>query len=134
MYLVKERREIQEVYLAYISYIEEHLDDGCNYLCHMDMDLEKCDRFGKPIVGGWNDRMILNAVEYLKTERPSKTLNKSIYNKPMFRKDKNLSNNDPWWLVAKTGWDEPEDECAITNTACNREKIEFLQHLIKKLR
>jgi len=131
-YLKSERVEIQEVYVKYISYIEEHITDSRNHLCHMDLDLERCDKNNEVKVCGWNDRMLPNAVTYLKSEQPSRILNRIIYNKPMFRKDIDLTSNNTWWLVAD--FIEEDINMEVTNTTCNLEKIEFLQHLIKKLR
>jgi hypothetical protein len=124
-YLKSERVEIQEVYEKYISFIEENITYGCCHLCHIDLDLEKYDRFNEVLNCGWNERMLPNAVVYLKSEQPTERLNRVIWLKPMFKKDKDLKSGNTWW-------DTNND--SINNIACNREKIEFLQHLIKKLR
>ena len=130
IYLKKERKEIQEVYEKYISYIKEHITDDCNHLCHMDLDLEIFNDDSSVIKGGWNERMLPNAVAYLKSEQPTNRLNRVIWLKPFFRKDKDLESGNVWWNCV----DSDNELSDVINTACNQEKIEFLQHLIKKLR
>jgi len=136
-YLKNERREIQEVYEKYISYIEDNLTSSINHLCYMDLDLEKYESTHEGPLKvkdcGWNNRMLPNAVAYLKSEQPTDRLNRVIWLKPMFRKDIDLKSKETWWKSAD--FSESKDKISDTvNTTCNREKIEFLQHLIKKLR
>ena len=125
-YLKKERVEIQEVYLMYISFIEKNLTSSWNFLCCMKDDISKVDLDGNLIKCGLNDRMLPNAIAYLKSEVPTKIKNKVIYNLPLFRRDKIFVKDSPWWHY--------DDNYEEVNIAVNREKIIFLQHLIKKLR
>jgi len=128
-YLKKERVEIQEVYLMYISYIEKHLVSGTNFLCNMDRDLCKYNDKGYKAKCGLNDRILPNALVYLHGEMPTKVKNKVIFELPLFRNnDEVLTVDVPWW-----NYDGNPDSNTV-NIAINREKIIFLQHLIKKLR
>lgn len=135
---VKERREIQTVLKDAVAYIEENITDTNLFLCHIDIDLEK------DIDGGYNQRMLPNAIDYIKSEKPTNVLNKKHFNTSCYVKTSVLSA--PWWIYADDRYYDksnpdfgvPEhlnalDACAY-NAIVNREKIEFLKHLIKKLK
>jgi len=126
-YLKKERVEIQEVYLMYISYIEKNLTSGWNFLCCMDNDIGVTDLYDEFTDCGLNNRMLPNAITYLKSEKPTKVRNKVIYDLPLFIKKERLTNDSPWWYY------DSDSDTDTVNIAVNREKIIFLQHLIKKL-
>lgn len=130
-YLKKERVEIQEVYLIYISFLEKNLNSTDNFLCHMDLNICKRNSHNILIKCGLNDRIIPNAITYLKSEMPTKVKNKVIYNLPFFLKNQALTPGWAWWDYCYENDDA--ETVNIVNTAINMEKIVFLQHLIKKL-
>jgi len=68
--------------------------------------------------------MLPQAVEYLKHQRPTKTKNKVIYDKPCYGKQMSLGYiNGCWWYYT-------QNPAIMINT----EKIDFLKHLINKLK
>ena len=130
-YTKKERVEIQKVFEQYIKFIDAHLTNSTLFLCYMYMDIERLEATNTGVVikkCGWNDRMIPNAIEYLKSEKPTYCLNEVIFNKPCFNKEASIKSS--WW-----SYDNNSDASSNTiNVMVNTEKKEFLQHLIKKLR
>jgi hypothetical protein len=129
-YNKKERKEMQAVYVMYIAYIKKHLTSKSNYLCNMHQDLWVRNDEGLIMTCGLNDRMLPMAIAYLRSERPTKWLNSKIYHNPMYNK-KNRPSYYPWWDytdILKGDFSDP------INIGVNTAKIEFLQHLIKKLR
>ena len=78
---------------------------------------------------GWNDRILPNAIAYLISEQPTPRINRKIYLKEMYKKP-TPPTGQTWWKIS----DNYNDEAQLLNTMCNQEKIEFLRHLIKKLR
>lgn len=128
-----EKKEIIEVFEKMIKFIESHLY-GRTYLCNMIQyigvyhcqELQKC---------GFNDRMIPLTVEYLKSQRPTKIMNKVIYDKSCYSK----INSATWWIYTNDivvingnirAMLNNKDVCIMINT----EKIDFLKHLINKLK
>ena len=131
-YTKKERVEIQKVFEQYIKFIDAHLTSSTLFLCYMYLDIEKVEATNTGVVVikkcGWNDRMIPNAINYLKSERPTHRLNEVIFNKPCFDKEADIKGS--WWLY-DSDYGASRDTISVM---VNTEKKEFLQHLIKKLR
>lgn len=121
---VKERKEIQKVFQDMIEYLDKNISHSHIYLCNMLSFVGKKYASGRFKDCGYNDRMVVNAIKYLKSEMPTKQLNKKIYNAPLFTKDALLDNT--WWDYSCIS--------SPVNTAINQEKKDFLYHLIKKLK
>ena len=129
---VKEKEEIIEVLKKLIKYIEDNLTDSI-YLCNSIKSLGIYDGKGNYTyfkVCGWN-RMVGEAVEYIKSERPTKIRNKEIFHQPYYDRDQAITRiNNPWWrYYMNTTFNYKEVVMAI-----NMEKIRFLKHLIIKLK
>jgi len=125
---VQERREIIEVLEKLKNHIEDHMEDIL-FLCNMWLYLAKLDVIGIPIECGFNVRLLPAAEQYLKSQKPTKTLNKNHYNAITY--NKLSTNRGPWWLYCTEGTTGSIRESLIITV--NREKLDFLNHLIQKL-
>jgi len=110
-----EKKENIEVFKKLIKYLEDNLNESYIFLCHMNalIPTEK--------EGGFNTRMIPQAVDYLKSQRPTRRMNRVIYNKPCY--NSMLPEQNVWWFYGYS-----------PTISINMEKIEFLKHLISKLK
>lgn len=115
----KEKDEIIEVFQVMIKYLEKNLDKEYLFLCSMS-DYIAATNKGVKIKCGWNDRLLPNAISYLKSQKPTKTRNKTIYESPYYNKRR---LDIVWWYYWSNG-----------NIAVNTAKIDFLKHLIQKLK
>jgi hypothetical protein len=113
--IAKERKENIKVLTDTIKYININLNTSI-FLCQIDRELSKL------IDGGYNERMLPNAINYIKSQMPSKTKNKDFYGTPYF--SNGAKQRNPWWIYG------PGEGTIGTNM----EKIRFLKHLIQKLK
>jgi hypothetical protein len=120
----KERREIIQVLEDSKAYLIKHL--GCDiFLCQMKMNIGKRKfRAGIHIECGYNDRMIPQALSYLKSQKPTSRLNKEHYNAPYYDQESGI--DDSWWQYS---YDAP-----VSKIDMNNARVRFLEHLINKLK
>jgi len=110
----KERDETIKVFEDLIKYLAENLRCAV-FLCNiLTYDLKKS------IECGYNTRMLPNALQYLKSQRPTKSRNREHYHAPTY--DRGL-NQPVWW-----------DYCTGYIIPTNIDKIRFIRHLISKLK
>jgi len=117
----KERDEIIVVLTKAIKYLEEHLEDSV-YLCYLHKYLASTYE-GRVLKCGFNDRMLPQAIQYINHQHPTAQKNKNIYNKPCYNKESISVMNVCWWHY----FNHP-------SMMINMEKIDFLKHLINKLK
>jgi len=69
-----------------------------------------------------------NALEYIRENRPSINKHSGFYNHPDFKQNGHFSGS--WWF--------PETEAAASSkypySASNKQRVQFLKHLIKQLK
>lgn len=116
----KERDEIITVFQDALKHLKANLNESV-YLCMLfTVELQKTHQ------GGYNDRMLPQALNYFISQKPTVRRNSDHYYGIFYDRDENLSANCAWWEYYRF---------PITDkVATNMEKVRFIEHLINKLK